>query len=186
MSTSMDFSHDKLKEWAKLAEECDLPNWDEFPTLDLYMDQVVSLLTQYIKKIEPVVGADRPITSAMVNNYVKMKLIPAPIKKRYDRRHLACLIMVCILKRTLSMSAIQTLVPLELDEEEMKLYYNNFCESRRKGVESGISQILAEKDSFNTDNKENYSLAVSYAVRSSLFKSVSEKLVYDETSISKE
>ncbi len=181
MAEIKSLSHERVVKWFADKEKSDLPTWDEFPALELYMDQVVSLLAQYLQNIEPTVGTDKQITPAMVNNYVKMKLIPPPIKKRYGRAHLVCLIMLCILKRTLSMVEIQKLVPITMEEDDLKNYYESFCESRRRGVAYGMQQIMSEFEAKNTDNLEINSLAISYAVTSSLYKSFSERILGKET-----
>ena len=38
----------------------------------------------------------------MINNYVKLGMMSRPVKKRYSRAHLASLVMVCVLKQTIS------------------------------------------------------------------------------------
>ena len=53
------------------------------------------------------------ITASIVNNYVRMKIMPPPVKKKYGRVHLAYLLMICTLKRSLPIAAIQRLIPEE-------------------------------------------------------------------------
>ena len=76
------------------------PRWRELPDMDLYMDQVVTLLNSSLQLFtQPHQG--KPITSTMINNYVKHGIVNAPIKKRYMKRHVAYLFVVCIhCKRT--------------------------------------------------------------------------------------
>ena len=38
----------KLRRWEKYLDEYRLPAWEELPNIGLYMDQVVTLLTQYL------------------------------------------------------------------------------------------------------------------------------------------
>lgn len=57
-----------------------LPQWEELPDIDLYMDQVLNLVDRYLSPI-----GVKPVTAAMINNYVKLNLIPKPIGKRYSR-----------------------------------------------------------------------------------------------------
>lgn len=45
------------------------------------------------------------MTKSMVNNYVKVGMIPRPTGKKYDRDHLAMLIMIGVLKQALSMES---------------------------------------------------------------------------------
>ena len=52
-----------------------VPNVDALPQMNFYMDQVISYLEDNLKVFEI---DDKLITSSMVNNYVKGKVIPAP------------------------------------------------------------------------------------------------------------
>ena len=64
----------------------------------------------------------------MVNNYVKQKIVPAPVKKKYGRSHLACLLMLCICKQTLSMAVVRQMLP-QGDEADINRYtYRTFRE----------------------------------------------------------
>ena len=76
-----------------------LPHWNELPDIDLYVDQVISLMNKYFSFFyEKGVVI---INHSMINNYVKLGIIPAPKKKKYSRVHLAYLIIICALKTSL-------------------------------------------------------------------------------------
>ena len=84
----------------KLAEH-KLPRWNALPDIELYMDQVVAVMEKQLSLYQENYAEDaRLITPSIINNYVKLKIIPAPVKKRYSREHLAYLIIICILKQT--------------------------------------------------------------------------------------
>ena len=108
---------EKLLEWEETLLSYSLPEWDAFPTLPLYMDQVIFLLNQYLSPL-PQEEAERQVTPAMINNYVKLKIIPAPVKKRYGRVHLSYLIMVCVMKQTLNTGEIRRLLPAAASEPD--------------------------------------------------------------------
>lgn len=81
-----------------------MPRWNDLPEIDLYMDQVISVTDKYLGAL---CTTDDPIlTPSMINNYVKNGIIPAPIKKKYSREHLAKLLVICILKPVMEISAI--------------------------------------------------------------------------------
>lgn len=109
-----------------------LPEWDELPDIDLYMDQVITLLSKYLDIFHKVSNAEKSVTPAMINNYVKLGTIPPPVKKRYSKIHLAYLIIVCTLKQTLDMSTIQKIVPVGLEECEVKELYTSFVKNQEK------------------------------------------------------
>lgn len=118
---------DILKDFEVFRDEIGsfhLPRYEELPDVGLYMDQVVSIIDKYFKALDR--DDDKPIiTSSMVNNYVKLGIIPPPEKKRYSPTHLAYLIMICLLKQVLTMSEITLLIGW--DESEFVEKYDNFC-----------------------------------------------------------
>ena len=76
---------EKTREWKRIISEADLPLWSDLPKLELYMDQVVMLLNEYLAYIYELNSDEKSVTSSMINNYVKMKIIPAPNKKKYSK-----------------------------------------------------------------------------------------------------
>lgn len=107
-----------------LAFHC--PRWDELPTLPLYMDQVVLVLEEALPIFAD--GKERVLTPAMVNNYVKGKMVPAPEKKRYGQKHLASLVVVTVMKHALAMSEITALVDAMKATFGTAAAYDTFCE----------------------------------------------------------
>ena len=106
----------RLAQWLEELERFDLPDWDSLPELDLYMDQVILLLTRYLAPIDRD-SDERSITASIINNYVRMKVMPPPVKKRYSRTHLAYLVIICTLKQSLSIACIQRLLHAGQGEE---------------------------------------------------------------------
>ncbi|MBQ9097391.1 MAG: DUF1836 domain-containing protein [Clostridia bacterium] len=115
----------KLLRWQNYLNKHTLPGWDDLPSLGLYMDQVITLISQYLSFL-PANTEDQVITASAINNYVRMKIMPAPEKKKYYRIHIAYLIMICSLKQSLSISDIQRIIPAVLNEAEVKDAYNDF------------------------------------------------------------
>lgn len=72
---------EKLRKWERFLQEYALPTWDMLPGIDLYMDQVIVLLTQYLNFLPREDGGENVTTPAMINNYVKMKVLPPPRKE---------------------------------------------------------------------------------------------------------
>ena len=118
----------KLRRWEKYLERYRLPAWNEIPDIGLYMEQVVVVLKQYLDYLPPELKEEQFITAATINNYVRTKIMPMPIKKRYYRVHIAYLIMICSLKQGLNLSLIQRLVPSDLPEEELHRIYDTYAE----------------------------------------------------------
>ncbi len=118
-----------------------LPRWADLPDLDLYMDQVLELVRRSLGK--PFSGDGKELTSSMVNNYVKHKVMPPPLRKRYGREHLACLIMICLLKRALPLPAIRSLLDTGREAETMPVFYDSFCASLDGAAAVALRELTA-------------------------------------------
>ena len=106
-----------LNEDFRRIAEARLPEWDEIPNLELYMDQVISYVTEMLQAFMPA-GDGKIVTASMVNNYVKKGVMPSPVKKRYKRTHVAYLFMILIAKSELQLREISLL--LELVREDLR------------------------------------------------------------------
>ena len=121
-----------------------LPAWDELPDFELYMDQVLSLTGRYLDDMPN--AADSKLTASMINNYVKVKIIPAPQGKRYSRRHVAYLLLLCVLKPVLPIAAIQRLFAAAQGGDE-QAFYDRFCELyRQASCAAAGDQCFAEQE----------------------------------------
>ena len=95
--------------------EFKLPRWEELPSIDLYLEQVLSLLEDWLKDWLSF-DEKKIMTKTMVNNYVKQRVVPAPRRRRYTRRHVATLTFVCAFKRVFSINEIKALYEACIDE----------------------------------------------------------------------
>ena len=95
----------KLRRWESYLNNYQLPSWEVIPDLGLYMEQLVCLLRQYLDYLPPELKGEESITAAAINNYVRTKIMPEPVKKRYYRIHIAYLIIICTMKQGLSINA---------------------------------------------------------------------------------
>ena len=74
-------------------EEFRLPRYAQIPDVGLYLEQVV----RYVNSHLAILG-EPALTSSMVSNYVKQRLIPAPQKKLYTAQHLARVLLIGVVK----------------------------------------------------------------------------------------
>ena len=177
MNLTKEKLEDVFSEGEKYLKEFSLPVWEDFPTIELYMDQVVALLNDYLGIFIAPKG-DMQITSTMINNYVKHKTIPAPVKKKYSKRHLAYLVMVCILKQTLSMSTISTIIPPDLEDAELKRIYDSFVVNHSKAYSFVSDQIYNVATRFLKDEESTEErledLVLQVAVSANIFKLITD------------
>lgn len=157
-----------------------LPSWDMLPDIDLYMDQVISVVTKYLDVHSATMEFNRPVTPAMINNYVKLGIIPAPTKKKYSKIHLAYLLIVCTLKQTLDMSTIQRIIPVGISTDEIRKTYDSFVKNQYTAFNYVFSQTRAVADPIFTlegNNQDRMNdLIMQVSVSANLFKHLTEKI----------
>ena len=83
---------------------------EEIPNIDLYMDQVTTLMEEKLRQSTRYPNEDKILTKTMINNYAKNNLLPPPVKKKYTKEHVLVLIFIYYYKGLLSISDIQTLL----------------------------------------------------------------------------
>ena len=116
------------------------PRYLEYPSVPLYKDQVMGFLSQ---AVAPFYGAEQTtVTAAMINNYVKLKVITPPEQKKYSRDQLICLYVIFLLKQVLSIDEIRQLLGLEFPPEDFQDSYERFCR-RLEGELGNLTQAEA-------------------------------------------
>lgn len=173
--TGADNNMEEIKERANgtgidMAME-EIPYWSALPELELYMDQVIILLNRYFSIIGGKSGESETVTKNMINNYVKMKVVPPPVKKKYSRTHIAYLVLVCLMKQVFSISMIKSVLPEFEDEERIREMYNSFVKYFRNAADEAIEKYsTAEYD--NTDEA-----VIRLSAESIVLKILAEKLI---------
>ena len=76
-----------------MTEKIHIPRWNELPSLDLYMDQIVTYIDDSLAPLAGVTGTV-PVTKSMVNNYVKARIVSPPVNKKYPKVSVAMIIVV--------------------------------------------------------------------------------------------
>ena len=159
-----------------------LPLWDELPDIELYMDQVISLLTKYLGIYYETLHTDKIITPSMINNYVKLKTIPAPVKKKYSKTHLCYLLIICTLKQTLDMATIQKIIPIDSDEESVKSIFNSFVKNQKKAfsyVTENVKVVLDPILEHEGDKPERLNdILMQVSASANIFKILTEKITH--------
>ena len=100
-----------------------LPRYADLPTVGLYLDQTVQFVNGYFRTFQGV-----ELTASMVSNYVKTGILSHPIKKKYTREQLACLIYIVVSKTVLSMENIDTLFRMQRAHYSSAQAYDTFCD----------------------------------------------------------
>ena len=100
---------DMSKDFRKLIQESVKQKQlhpEDIPSLDLYMDQVIALMSEHLGED----GEKEPLTRTMIHNYSKAGVI-SPIKgKKYSREQILQMLAVYSLKNLLSISQIKRIL----------------------------------------------------------------------------
>ena len=126
-------------------------DWAAMPDIALYMDQVISYLPW--QTIDT--GDEPPLTSAMVNNYIKDGLLPRANGKRYNKEHLAYLTAIVLLKNVLSVKDIKLLLGEQIHEGEVEDFYEHFLEKLDTSLEDVASVV---DDSIGSEDISEYAM----------------------------
>ncbi|MGC6770240.1 DUF1836 domain-containing protein [Enterococcus sp. LJL128] len=173
----MDDIKASLKDWGEELRNIHLPRWHELPDIELYMDQVITLVEKYLS---PLITSEKHtlLTSSMVNNYVKLGLIPAPKKKRYNQKHLAFLIAITLLKQVLTIPEIKEGILFQGAAVGIREAYNLFCSEQENALRVVVSQALGEEPTpaFNEPIPVEF-LVVKAATLSFATKMFSERVI---------
>ena len=125
-----------------------LPRIEEYPDIDLYMDQVITFMEKKYPR--------RPLTKTMINNYTKDRILPPPIKKKYSREHLMLLSLLQVLKGTQSLPEVKkVLYPIsqELakgDSTPLYKQYRSFL-SMQDELDRIVSSVMDEMSLLSAD-----------------------------------
>lgn len=132
--------NESLLKWADELEKYKFPGWEALPDIDLYMDQIITYLERqmsiYMQSTE-----EKPITPAMINNYVKSEVIPRPLQKKYAREHLVYLMAVLHLKQVLSLSDITRLMAYKNSDEPIQAFLQEFNTILQETFQSASERV---------------------------------------------
>lgn len=111
---------------AAQALEFHCPRWSELPAIELYVDQVTGYINDVFAPLN-VDPSEKVLTKAMVNNYVKLKVMEAPHNKKYAKSHIAHLLAICVLKQMFSIPDIAQLIRSQVSHCSIEIAYDCMC-----------------------------------------------------------
>lgn len=174
----------KLRRWEGYLRNFRLPEWREIPNIGLYMEQVTELLKEYLDYLPPELKEEQFITAATINNYVRKKVMPEPVKKKYYRVHIAYLIIICTMKQALSIPTLHKLLPSDLTAEEMESVYATYVQRHRlssdffiEEIRAAAGGILGHEQDERISAKSTEELIASVAIISGFSRLLAEKLL---------
>jgi hypothetical protein len=175
-------------------------NLDDFPEIDLYMDQVMQLFESKLNYTKRNTD-DKVLTKTMINNYAKSNLLMKIKNKKYTKNHLILMGLIYNLKGALSLTDIKTILTPIVDsfekEQEYPLndIYQSFLDIYDLNLEDlktspnkiyeNIKQLVNNKNDVLGDYEENFLLICAYVSMSNFYRRMSEKIIDECFNISK-
>lgn len=172
-----------LYQYSKIMSEVKLIRWSDLPKFPVYCDQLLQIVQDELSYMQ--ISDEKLITKSMVNNYVKWGMMPKPVKKKYDKLHIAYVIVITILKLVLPISEIKDGIQLQVvlhgNERAYDAFGEAFEESMRKvfvPISEKMNTYVLEKREIEIDK-----LAISSITTALSNKLLTEKII--ETKIKK-
>jgi len=133
-----------------------IPRWKELPNIELYMDQLIYFIDDSVGKYVNIEKDGHVLTKTMINNYVKNSVIKPTNNKKYNKEHIARLIVISMLKQIYSLTDISNLIDMATKNISVDKAYDSFCTE----LEYAIKNVFGGKDfSISKDSShENYIL----------------------------
>ncbi len=181
-----------LEQFLSSLEGFELPPFRELPPVKLYMEQVLEYVNH---ALEPFSEEDKVlITSFMVNNYVKARILKEPEGKRYGVEQVGYLLAIAILKRSLSMTEVGRLLEMDIGiSEEKQDIYEFYRSLLKETVQERVSNLLLRckdiRSRFEKEKEEGKEeadsdaahqvalLAFRLAVRSAIDQSIARAMI---------
>lgn len=162
-----------IRLWLSDLDDHNLPEWQDFPGFELYMEQLVSLGNRYLAGF-----LETPLTSSMINSYVKKGLMSRPEKKRYKSSHIAELIVISLLKTAYPLEMIRDCIERAVaDERSVEAAYDNFASRFNRTLHSLYEGHDAIMFSTPVTRLEGVEAAEELAVRTVIYSLVSKKIM---------
>lgn len=175
----MNTINDSLKNWLNALNNFSFQSYEQLPDLDLYMDQVIQFLDKELF-IFQTSSDDKQITPSMINNYVKGEVLPAPIKKKYNREHLALIDEIATLKQVLSIAEVKQIIDSRYDNSKTNSeVFKEFNDLNNKNIDLAVTEAFKElNDIDENDYKSLTLLATKFAITANTYINIAKRILY--------
>jgi len=160
------------------------PRWNDWPDLGLYMDQVTRLLEEHVAGFSPA-DQKKTVTPMMINNYVKRKIVMPSKNKLYNRKHLAHLYILFLLKPVLSLSEICESLAQLTENRAFAEVYDCFCDEIELALATAFDKggVQSGKNVEAAEIINAISLAFAYSMLAKLYLSDGQALAKNKSEV---
>ena len=189
----MSVNFDDLKVYLDNLHNFKLPLFEEIPDgikMEGVIEYLSSLLSEFNNQNDP------NITNYMINNYVKAKVISAPVEKTYTREQIAYLTFISFVKSVAPLRNMASLISIDIDymrkTSELYAFYKDVEERTLKEVIRKSKEILEKKRENEEEDNEFLKYAdtafrfyidasVKKAIADSIMKEINESILPSKT-----
>ncbi len=166
-----------LYQYSKTMCEVKLIRWDELPEFAIYSDQLLQIVEDELSFIQT--GDEKLITKSMVNNYVKWGMMPIPVKRKYEKLHIAYVLVITTLKQILPIIKIKEGIQLQVVLQGNERAYDAFCEVFEESMRKVFVPILENWEPYVLEERkiEYEKLAISSITTALSNKLLTEKII---------
>ncbi len=159
---------DSIKDLKEKLKNTRPADWEKFPDIELYKDQVLSYMQRQLMPSEE----EELLTGAMINNYIKAGALPRPNGKKYGKEHLAYLTAICALKPVMSVNDLEYLLKKLNSAKDAKEFYELIF----RNIDSALNNAAEDlDDDLQEEALPEYVLSI--ALRAAGLRIVCERLL---------
>mgnify|MGYP002515572866 FL=1 len=145
---------ESIERYIEDLENFELPDFQDLPNIPLYMEQVVGYVSEVLGVLNK--QKDLNITPFMINNYVKAKIIEAPVEKKYNRRQIGYLIAISLMKSVVSMRDLATFIDLDkINGSDKDSLYAFFKKMEDESLHNIVHKVQIRNEVLKKSNKKN-------------------------------
>ena len=156
----------------------------EIPSIDLYLDQILSIVSEKTALSAPRYR-ERALTKTMINNYSKSGLISPVNGKKYTRAQIVEMLLVYALKNTLSIDEIKRVLTgiredCSFSGEDIISSYHQFLglkDRNRERAALAVDQLLKDDALNPADDKDFFLLLLDIISLSAYLKAAAQELL---------
>ena len=175
----MDNMKKSLEDWLNELNSFSYKDYEGLPDMNLYMEQVIGYLERQLQVFKES-SLDKQITPSMINNYVKSKVLPAPIGKKYTREHLAKIEEICTLKQVLSIQEVKELEDQRYKENEKRgEIFNSFNERYNEKISTAVMEAFKRLNDID-DSDGMHELALDFALTANAYITIAKRILFLE------
>lgn len=149
---------DKLQKLIDEVKNTNIIKTDDFPNINLYMDQITTFMDSSLNEFKRY-NKDKILTKTMINNYAKAKILPPPIKKKYNKNHMMLLVIIYHLKSIISINDINKLLKPITDElninensETLEKVYIEFTKLQNLENQNIFDSLIEQNNYLNSQS----------------------------------